>query len=199
MEFSKKAAIENVAKNNQRFFKAKNAGGFLKGNMTNIEDRLLKEASDRLKYIGGFLTSGNNPPNIMAMAWGAIGFFWNKPVFIAPVRYNKYTNDLIEKHHEFAVNFPRKDHSETIAKAANISGRTGINKFEYLNLHAGKCRTIDSYIVSDFDIHLECRVIFKTGMEVFQLIDQEIKKEYYEDKNFHSFYFAEIVDVYETT
>ena len=146
--------------------------------------------------MGVFLVAGNNPPNIMPIHWGFLGMLWNKPVFAVPVRYSRYTNDLIEQYHEFAVSVPRKDMSTEIYRIGGNSGRD-VNKFEKFHLHPGKTRKINSYIVADCGLHLECKVIFKTGMETFQIFEESVKDNFYPDKNYHTMFYGEIVDAYE--
>lgn len=144
---------------------------------------------------GLFVTSGNNPPNLMATHWGSIGYFWNRWVFVLPVRYNKLTHDIIDETKEFTVSVPYKDLRYYIMKIDNLAGRTH-DKFSEFHLHPIKARKVQSYIVGDCDLHLECKVIYTGNMSSGD-IDPTLKNEMYSTKNFHTMYFGEIVDIYE--
>ncbi|HEY8423842.1 MAG TPA: flavin reductase [Clostridia bacterium] len=162
-----------------------------------INKKLLFETLKIMEQMGVFLVAGNNPPNLMTLTWGAVGNIWNKPVIITPVRYTRYTYDLIEKYHEFAISVPQKDLSEALVKCGQISGRD-FDKFKELHLHPRKAKFLDTYIVADCGIHLECKVLYKGGMEAFSLFDDNIKEEFYKTKNYHTMFFSEIVAAYTT-
>lgn len=99
-----------------------------------ISEKHIIETLRVMERMGVFLASGNNPPNLMTLGWGAIGYIWNKPVIITPVRYTRYTYDLIEKYHEFAISVPRKDLSDALLRCSQITGRN-TDKFKELHLH----------------------------------------------------------------
>src|SRR5690554_5720271 len=129
-----------------------------------ISEKHILETLKVLERMGAFLVAGNNPPNIMTLGWGAIGYIWNKPVIITPVRYTRYTYDLIEKHHEFVISVPQKDLSDSLLRCNQITGRTA-DKFKELHLHPTRAKIVDTYIVADCGLHLECKVLYKGGME----------------------------------
>jgi flavin reductase (DIM6/NTAB) family NADH-FMN oxidoreductase RutF len=159
-------------------------------------EKIYVETLRVLERMGVFLVAGKNPPNVMTLSWGAIGNIWNKPIIITPIRYTRHTYELIEKYHEFTISVPQKDLSETLVRCGQISGRD-IDKFKELHLHPTKARVVDTYIVADCGIHLECKVLFKGGMEGFML-DENIKKQFYQNSNYHTMFFSEIVAAYTT-
>ena len=56
---------------------------------------------------GAFLTVKNNDDiNTMTIAWGSIGFMWNRPMLTVMVRYSRYSYDLIDGNNEFTVSVP---------------------------------------------------------------------------------------------
>jgi len=160
-----------------------------------IKDSHISTINKALREQGLFVTMGKNPPNLMSTHWGSIGYIWNKWIFVLPVRYNKLSHDIIDETKEFSVSIPYKDLRDYIMKLDTISGRTH-DKFSELHLHPVKSRTIDSFVVGDCDLHLECKVVY-TGNMGNQDLNQKLKDEMYSSKNFHTMYFAEIVDIYE--
>ena len=55
----------------------------------------LDQVMEQLSGEGIFLTVKNNKKaNTMTIGWGFIGIMWNKPVFIAAVRYSRHTYEI---------------------------------------------------------------------------------------------------------
>ena len=162
-----------------------------------IIDEYISETLKVMEHSGVFLVSGNNPPNLLTLGLGTFGNIWDKPVIVIPVRYTRYTYDLIDKYHEFTISVPRKDLSSALIRCDQISGRDA-DKFKELNLHPTRAKMIDTYIVADCGLHLECRVLYKAGMEGFNIIDEKIKNQFYTTKNYHTMFFSEIVAAYTT-
>lgn len=162
-----------------------------------INEKYITEILRVMERTGVFMVTGNNPPNLMTLGWGAIGNIWNKPVLITPIRYTRYTCDLLEKHHEFAVSVPRKDLSSSLLRCSQMTGRNA-DKFKELHLHPTRAKAIDTYIVADCGLHMECKVLYKAGMEGSNIVEEKLKKQFYTAKNFHTFFFSEIVEVYTT-
>ncbi|MCL1944413.1 MAG: flavin reductase [Firmicutes bacterium] len=149
-----------------------------------------------LQEQGLFVTSGKEQPNLMSTHWGSVGYFFNKWIFVLPVRNNKLSHEIIEKTQEFAVSVPYKDLRNTITKADITSGREG-NKFVALHLHPLKCKSINSYVVGDCGLHLECKVIHTSNI-ARNNISEEINEQLYINKDYHTMYYGEILSVYET-
>lgn len=145
---------------------------------------------------GLLITSGKTPPNVMSTHWGSVGYFFNRWVFVLPVRNNKLSHEIIEQTQEFSVSVPYKDLRNTISKADIISGRQA-NKFVELHLHPIKAQKINSYIVGDCGLHLECKVIHTANI-ARNNISPEINNQLYSNKDYHTMYYGEIVACYET-
>lgn len=159
-------------------------------------EKYFNEIMTSIRTHGAFLISGNNPPNVIAINAGAIGTFFNRPVFVVPIRESAHTFTLLNKHMEFAVSIPRKDMSQTISEVHKYSGKS-FEKFEELHLHPTSCKEIDTYIVNDCGLHIECKVIYRTDM-VGDFIAEDIVKTHYANGVYHHFYFGEIVAAYST-
>lgn len=159
-------------------------------------EEYFKEVIATVSNHGAFLVSGNNPPNAMIINAGAIGTFFNRPVFIVPIRESAHTFNLLNEHMEFAVSIPRKDMSQLISEIHKYSGKS-FDKFGELNLHPTACQKIDTYIVNDCGLHIECRVIYRTDM-VGDFIAEDIVRTHYANGVYHHFYFGEIIAAYST-
>lgn len=156
------------------------------------------EITNKLSKNGIFLVTGIEKPNVMTMGWGSIGYFWGKPIFIAPVRLSRYSHDLIEKNNEFTVNIPfSTDMGKALAFCGTKSGRD-VDKFKELNLTAIPSQLIKTPVIKECDIHYECKVVYKKDMSEDGL-SSAINKKSYSDNNYHTLYFGEIVACYKTT
>lgn len=159
-------------------------------------EKYIPEIASALRNHGALLVSGKEPPNIMAISWGSVGFFWSKPVFIVAVRRMRHSYKLIEDSGVFTVNVARKDMQNEIMKIAVVSGRD-VDKFNEFHLHPVKAKSVDTYIVGDCGLHLECRVLYKSHIDGDNL-DNEIKNDIYEGHDYHTLFYAEITDIYES-
>ena len=155
------------------------------------------EINKAMRNPGLMLVSGLTPPNIMSISWGATGFLFGKPIFIVAVRKKRHTYRLLENSGVFTVNVPRKDLRNEIMQIGFATG-ANVNKFNEFHLHPVKARSVDTYIVGDCSLHIECRIILKTEVEG-ALLSDEIKSEIYDDsQSYHDLFYGEIVDIYET-
>ncbi len=145
---------------------------------------------------GVFLTTKNGDKvNTMTIAWGGINFVWYKPIFVAYVRYTRDTYEMLKNTNEFTINIPLdKDLKKELSLCGTKSGRD-IDKIKECGLSLIDGRTIDTPIISDCNMHYECRVVYKQAMEPNN-VPEDILKRYYTNNNFHVIFYGEIVDAY---
>jgi len=131
---------------------------------------------------GVFLVSidDDDHPNVMAMAWGFIGFQWSKPVFIAPVRTERYTYGLIDRAEEFAVCIQPESMDEDMMYCGTHSGRD-TNKFADRDLKTFSLPSIRTPGIEGSVLIYECKVIHRASAE---------------PHSSHVFFFGEILRVY---
>ncbi|NMB27404.1 MAG: flavin reductase family protein [Tissierellia bacterium] len=160
----------------------------------NFNDKL-KEMLNQINK-GAFLTitDGENT-NTMTIGWGNVGIVWGKPIFMVAVRYSRYTYDLIEKAKDFTVSIPLKNNlKKELTYCGTYSGKD-VDKFKECNLKLKKGRKVVSPIIEDCELHYECNIVYKQAMEPSTL-NEDIKNQYYKNKDYHVLYFGEIVDCY---
>lgn len=153
------------------------------------------EALEQLQK-GAFLTVKNKDEvNTMTIAWGSISYIWNKPIFMVAVRYSRYTYNLIDNAKEFTVSIPlSKDFKKELAYCGTKSGRN-VDKFKDCNLNLIDSQKISTPIISECDLHYECKVVYQQAMEPATL-DEDIKNRSYSNNDYHVLYFGEILDSY---
>lgn len=145
---------------------------------------------------GAFLTTKvDGKVNTMTIAWGGINYVWNKPLFVAYVRYTRDTYEMLEKGSEYTINIPLSNQLKSeLGYCGSKSGRD-FDKIKECGLHLIPGRKIDTPIILECELHLECKVIYKQAMEP-GMIPQEIKDRFYRNNDYHVIYYGEILDSY---
>lgn len=155
-----------------------------------------KEAVEILSK-GAFLTTSlQGKHNTMTIAWGSLGYIWQKPVFMVMVRPSRYSYQLIEQSGEFTVSLPLSEMKEALVICGSKSGRD-IDKFAAAGLSTAASRKLSTPVLNGDFLHYECRVVFKQEMAPAQL-DAAIVAQKYAGGDFHTLYFGEIVACYKT-
>lgn len=156
----------------------------------------LSEAMTHLSKRGAFLTTKNNEGtvNTMTISWGYIGFSWEKPFFVAMVRPQRYTHDIIEDADSFTVSIPfGKEWGKALALCGSRSGRD-VNKEKLAGIAFQDARRVASPVVAGCDRYYECMISYVDTITVDKL-PQEIRKQFYEG-DCHDVFYGEIVDTY---
>lgn len=153
---------------------------------------------EQLAKNGAFLTvkDKNGNLNTMTISWGNIGRMWEKPIFTVMVRYSRHTYKLIENSDNFTVSFPTKGQLvKELAFCGSKSARD-VDKFKELNLSVTESKKVSSPIISDCDLHLECKIIYKQAMDSSGM-GEFVKEIYGEENDLHVLYYGEIVSCLE--
>ena len=167
----------------------------------NVKDIPYTEAmactAQKLSRGGAFLTVGGSTPNTMTIGWGSIGFFWNRPVFMAVVRQSRHTHGMLLSSGTFTVSVPTKSElKQELAFAGTASGRD-VDKFSGHGLTAVPARKVDAPIVKECGLHFECRVRLMQDMTADRM-DPSVVKTAYPNGDLHTMFFGEILACYET-
>ena len=147
---------------------------------------------------GAFLTvSDGTNINTMTIGWGSVGVMWNLPVFMVAVRKTRHTYSIIENAKDFTVSLPLdKDLRKQLSYCGSYSGRD-VDKIRSCGLSTKKGKNVISPIISDCQLHYECRIVFKQDMDPSSL-DENIVERFYKDNDYHTLYFGEILNSYIT-
>ncbi len=156
-------------------------------------NKYLDETMEQLAGDGIFLTVKNEKEvNTMTIGWGFVGVMWNKPVFIAAVRYSRHTYKILEDTDEFTVSIPLEGQmKDELIKCGTKSGRD-YDKFEEFNIETDKSLKLKTPILKDCDLHYECKIIYRQTLEA-ELIKNEDIKSKYKDHDYHVMIYGEIV------
>lgn len=148
------------------------------------------ESSLKQLIKGAFITSGDEPCNVMTIGWGFIGYMWRKPVFIAPVRQSRFTKTFIDKTSEFAISVPRDgDKREELKLCGAKSGRD-VDKIALLNTR--KAAKISTKLINDCANYYECKVLAVVPLDI-DMLDKSVRGNY-ADGDMHVLYIGEILE-----
>ncbi|NOQ24606.1 MAG: flavin reductase family protein [Bacteroidales bacterium] len=104
------------------------------------------------------VSCGSKPEehNIITIAWtGTINSI--PPMCYVSIRKERYSYDIIKRNMEFVINYSTKD----LVKAADFCGRKSgrdCDKFKEMNLTSRKGEKVDSTIIVESPINIECKV-----------------------------------------
>ncbi len=146
---------------------------------------------------GVFMTvKGEQGVNTMTIAWGHLGIIWNKPVFIAYVRYSRYTYSLLKTAKCFTINVPKiGDLNEALKIAGTQSGRDG-DKFHVAQLTVMPSQTVETPVIKECPLNYECKLLYRQTQEP-SLIPQSIQTKHYPNDDTHIMFFGEITHISE--
>ncbi|MGH4137423.1 flavin reductase family protein [Clostridium sp.] len=159
--------------------------------MENLEDGM-----EVLHTQGAFLTvKSGDKINTMTIGWGTVGYVWNKPIFTVMVRKSRYTYDFMENSDNFTVSIPlSKNLKNELMVCGSKSGRD-IDKFKECNLTLEKSKKVDTPIISECELHYECKIVYKQEMNP-ELLSKDIVEGSYKTGDYHTLYYGEIVETY---
>ena len=158
---------------------------------------ILGKMNEKLANGGIFLTVGGDKPNTMTIGWAYMGTSWRKNIFIAMVRPQRHTFDILEKTGEFTVSIPTNDPLKAqLAFAGTASGRD-VDKFDGHGLTAVPGHKVAAPVIGECGLHIECKVVSKQYLAGNDMID-DVKDRCYPESDFHMLYFGEVVDCYST-
>ncbi|MBN1440963.1 MAG: flavin reductase [Anaerolineales bacterium] len=131
--------------------------------------------------------------NAMTVSWGGLGIMWNKPFALAVVRPTRFTHTFTENQDAFTLcAFP-----EPFRPALNLlgskSGR-GVDKISLSGLTPIESKRVSAPAFAEAELILECRKIYRDGIDPRGFLDPSIAKHYSGD--YHSVYFGEVLRVF---
>ena len=158
-------------------------------------NQLLKEAIGQLEK-GAFLTTRNKKEvNVMTIAWGNIGFMWNRPVFTVMVRPSRHTYDIIDDAQDFTVSIPvSEDMQKAISYCGTYSGKD-TDKIKDLDLDMIPGKEVTTPVVGQCSLHYECKIIAKEDLRP-DCMSPEIAEKSYQRGDYHTLFYGEIVACY---
>lgn len=101
--------------------------------------------------------------NIMVAA--AFHFYsFSPPAVMVGIKPEKYTYELISSLKEFAINIPNIDQLDKVHVCGSISGKDE-DKYQKSCLTYQRGNKIDSYIIKECPVNIECKVVHQINYE----------------------------------
>lgn len=99
--------------------------------------------------------------NIMTAA--AFHFYsFKPPCVMVGIRPENLTFELISREREFGINIPTREQLDIVRICGSVSGREE-DKFKKAGLTPQRGKIIDSFLIEECPVNLECRVVHQIG------------------------------------
>lgn len=166
------------------------------------EVKFLETAPDILNKMangGVFLTVKDKKGrfNTMNIGWGSISWFWNAPVFVAPVRHNRYTYELLQDADSFTVSVPLEEGMENALKLVGTCHGNEVDKYAQAHLTPMDALSVDGKVIGQCALHIECKIRLVQPMAP-EAMQESVKTRWYGDEDYHTLYFGEVTACYRT-
>lgn len=134
--------------------------------------------------------------NPMTIGWGTLGIIWERPMFVAYVRQQRYTREMLDQCREFTINAPVGNFRRNILGICGSKSGRDIDKIEAAGLTLVEPEIIGVPGIKELPLTLECKVVYRQEQES-HLFNEDITREFYTiEKGDHICYYGEIVAAY---
>ena len=139
----------------------------------------------------GLVTAGDEKKcNTMTVSWGQLGIMWNKPVVNVYLRPQRYTREFVEAQPRFSLSFfAPETQRPALQLLGTESGRDG-DKIARSGLHVCMMEGVPAF--EEAALVLLCRKLYSQDMLGELFLEEEPKRAFYPEKDYHRLYIAEI-------
>ena len=134
--------------------------------------------------------------NSMTIGWGTLGIIWERPVFVAYVRQQRYSREMLDECREFTINVPVGDYRRKILGICGSKSGRDTDKIEAAGLTPVEPEVISVPGIKELPLTLECRVLYRQDQESNQFNDEITRQFYTMETGDHICYYGEIVAAY---
>ena len=134
--------------------------------------------------------------NSMTIGWGTLGIIWERPVFVAYVRQQRYSREMLDECREFTINVPVGDYRRKILGICGSKSGRDTDKIEATGLTPIEPEVISVLGIKELPLTLECRVLYRQEQESDQFNDEITRQFYTMETGDHICYYGEIVAAY---
>ena len=130
--------------------------------------------------------------NTMTASWGGLGVIWGAPSATCYIRPQRYTKEFVDREDFFTLSFFGEEHRKALQLCGSKSGRE-VDKVKEcgFTVQAAEC---GAPYFQEAELVLVCRKRFAQPMDP-DCMPQEIKTKWYPEKDYHTLYIGEIVEV----
>jgi len=127
----------------------------------------------------------------MTISWGGIGYMWNKPVFYAVIRPQRFTKTIIDKTENFSISFLKDELKEKHKYFGTVSGH---NEDKVAKSGMNISYSLETPYFEDSKKVYICKKMFAQPFDPANFIQKEHILKLYKD-DYHTLYIAEILEV----
>ncbi len=131
--------------------------------------------------------------NTMTVSWGSLGVMWNVPFAQVVVRPGRHTFNFIDRLPTFTLCAFAERYRPALQRLGTKSGRDG-DKIAESGLTPQPSSAVAAPGFAEAELVLECRKIYSDDLDPARFLDPAINRNY-PAKDYHRFYFGEIVAV----
>ena len=130
--------------------------------------------------------------NTMTASWGGLGVIWGAPAATCYIRPQRYTKEFVDREEYFTLTFFPEEYRKALSLCGSKSGRE-IDKVKECGF-TEKTASCGAPYFEEAQLVLVCRKRFAQAMDPSN-IPQEIKEKWYPQKDYHTMYIGEIIEV----
>lgn len=131
--------------------------------------------------------------NTMTASWGGLGVMWNKNVVYIVLRPQRYTKEFIDNSENFSLAFFDEIYKKQLAYLGSVSGRDE-NKIEKSGLTLCDFGGVPGF--NEAKLIIVCKKLLKSEFLPENFYDEQIKNDNYPNKDYHTLYIGEIINIY---
>ncbi len=132
--------------------------------------------------------------NMMTASWGGVGWLWEKPVSFIFVRPQRYTHQFTEREGYYTMTFYDEQYRDILRMMGTVSGRT-FDKIKKSGLTPFTTEK-GSIGFKEARIIVECKKLYAGKILEGAFTDKQLAGKIYPNKDFHTMYIGEIVNVW---
>ncbi|MCR5273151.1 MAG: flavin reductase [Lachnospiraceae bacterium] len=141
------------------------------------------------------LSAGNREKtNALTVKCGGVGVLWEKNVCYVFVRQSKYTKELIDNGDNFSLTFFDPSMKKSVLKYMMMASGRDEDKIKAAGLNVDYSDADIPYIDSGNLVFL-CRKLSATYIDPEDILEDDILKDQYDDKDYHTMYVGEILQI----
>ncbi len=134
--------------------------------------------------------------NSMTIGWGTLGIIWERPVFVAYVRKQRYTREMLDECREITINVPVGEYRRKILGICGSKSGRDMDKIKEAELTLVEPEVINTPAIKELPLTLECRVLYSQEQESCKFNDEITRQFYTMETGDHFCYYGEIVSAY---
>ena len=130
--------------------------------------------------------------NTMTASWGGVGVLWQAPVATCYVRPQRYTKQFLDEQEYFTLTFFGEEYRDALKLCGSKSGRD-VDKVKECGFTVERAACGAPYF-AQAELVIVCRKRYVQDFDPAAIPD-DVKEKQYPNKDYHTMYIGEIVEV----